>query len=403
MNVKFKKLLFALPGIVILLLFISCRNKTENRPQSSDLNQPPQTKTVSGRTSVVSSARGLYLIEQNGKYGLVKKENGGQKTVIPAEYDKLDWRNWKSGSFLYFFAEKKGRTSLFAEDGSVLLSDYEEIGFENNGTDFIRIKINGKYGALSPDLQTILPPEYDKLSNWVNVSAYGLGFGFENSGYMMVFQNRRLGIARLSDGKLVVPAQFDDINYHNGVFVVEDDNTRYGAYTLDGQEIMPVQWRALNNWSPELFAVCDNDKCIIKNRKTGQETVIGSLPRRLFICGAYLLAGSIVYDQNGRKLCEDVDEASEFTFFDAEHKPVATSRDTIAIVSKNGTYLLCGNKKWPVRNFYTGIEGAEFWTDNEKLSGTVDVEAYIKEDGVYTLVFDEAFNLGKFKNAFDYQ
>ncbi|MBP3346247.1 MAG: WG repeat-containing protein [Alphaproteobacteria bacterium] len=403
MNASLKKLCFALSGIVILLLFACSRNKTENRSQSSDSGRPPQTETVSGRTSTVSSARGLYLIEQNGRYGLVKKDGNGQKAIIPAEYDKLDWRNWKSGSSLYFFASKNGRTSLFAEDGSVLLADYEEIGFENNGTDFIRIKTKGKYGILSPDLQTILPPEYEKLSNWVNVSAHGLGFGFENTGYMLVFKNRRLGIARLSDGKLVAPAAFDDINYHNGVFIVEDNSARFGAYSLNGDELLPVRWQALNNWNPEVFAVCDNDKCIIKNLKTGQETVVGTSFRRLRVYGAYLLSGSAVYDQSGHKLCEDVDDASEFTLFDAGHRPVAASYDTIAVVSKNSTYLLCGSQKWPVKNFYTGIEGAEFWTDNEKLSGKVDVEAYVKEDGVYTLVFDETFNLGKFKNAFDYQ
>ena len=121
------------------------------------------------------------------------------------------------------------------------------------------------------------------------------------------------------------------------------------------------------------------------------------------VYGAYLLSGSAVYDQSGHKLCEDVDDASEFTLFDAGHRPVAASYDTIAVVSKNSTYLLCGSQKRPVKKFYTGIEGAEFWTDNEKLSGKVDVEAYVKEDGVYTLVFDETFHLGKFKNAFDYQ
>ncbi len=402
MNVSLKKLCFALSGIVILLLF-ACRNKAENCPPSSDSSLSPQTKNVSGSTSVVSSAKGLYLIEQNGRYGLVKKDGNVQKAVIPAEYDKLDWRNWKSGSSLYFFASKNGRTSLFAEDGSVLLADYEEIGFENNGTNFIRIKTKGKYGILSPDLQTILPPEYEKLSNWVNVSAHGLGFGFENTGYMLVFKNRRLGIARLSDGKLVVPAAFDDINYHNGVFIVEDEHACFGAYSLDGDELLPARWQALNNWNPEVFAVCDNDKCIIKNLKTGRETIVGMSFCHLYVYGAYLLSGGTIYDQNGRELCEDVDDASEFTVFDAGHKPVAASYDTIAVVSKDSTYLLCGNKKWPVKNFYTGIEGAEFWTDNEKLSGKVDVEAYTKKDGVYTLVFDEAFNRGKFKNAFDYQ
>ena len=220
---------------------------------------------------------------------------------------------------------------------------------------------------------------------------------------MMVFKNRRLGIARLSDGKLVVPAAFDDINYHNGVFIVEDERACFGAYSLDGDELLPARCQALNNWNPEVFAVCDNDKCIIKNLKTGRETIVGMSFCHLYVYGAYLLSGGTIYDQNGRELCEDVDDASEFTVFDAEHKPVAASYDTIAVVSKDSTYLLCGNKKWPVKNFYTGIEGAEFWTDNEKLSGKVDVEAYTKKDGVYTLVFDEAFNLGKFKNAFDYQ
>ena len=84
MNASLKKLCFALSGIVILLLFACSRNKTENRSQSSDSGRPPQTETVSGRTSTVSSARGLYLIEQNGRYGLVKKDGNGQEAIIPA-------------------------------------------------------------------------------------------------------------------------------------------------------------------------------------------------------------------------------------------------------------------------------------------------------------------------------
>lgn len=406
MNRELKKVKFALQsiGIVIfLLLCTGCSSKSESRQNVEENGLTPKTENVSGQTRVVSASKGFYRIEDNKKFGIISDRNGSRKIIVPAEYDEIIWRNWKTGSDLYFIGNKNGLFSLFSEKGDKLLSDYEAISFENNGRNFIRIKVNGKYGVLSPDLQTILPPEYDSLSNWVNVLAHGMGFGFENTGHMVVYQNKKLGIVRLSDGKFVVPIKFIDINYHNGVFIVEDDKTRFGAYSLSGQELMPVCYQALSNWDENVFVVCENDKCRIEDRKTQKKTEIGGANKRLHVYGSYLLTNGTIFGKDGKKLYDDVDDASEFTVYDSQKNPVSASRDTIAIASHGQTYLICGSQKWPVKDFYTGVEGAEFWTSGSKALSEEEALDYCRKEGIHTLEYDEAFNLGEFKNAFDYK
>ena len=343
MNRELKKVKFALQSIgvvIFLLLCTGCSSKSESRQNVEENGLTPKTENVSGQTRVVSASKGFYRIEDNKKFGIISDRNGSRKIIVPAEYDEIIWRNWKTGSDLYFIGNKNGLFSLFSEKGDKLLSDYEAISFENNGRNFIRIKVNGKYGVLSPDLQTILPPEYDSLSNWVNVLAHGMGFGFENTGHMVVYQNKKLGIVRLSDGKFVVPIKFIDINYHNGVFIVEDDKTRFGAYSLSGQELMSVCYQALSNWDENVFVVCENDKCRIEDRKTQKKTEIGGANKRLHVYGSYLLTNGTIFGKDGKKLYDDVDDASEFTVYDSQKNPVSASRDTIAIASHGQTYLI---------------------------------------------------------------
>lgn len=406
MNKKLKKVKFVLQGIgcvILLLLFVGCSSKSKSRQSAEEKDLPPETEVVSGKTSVISSSKGLCRIEENEKFGVIYEKDGVREIIIPPEYDKIIWRNWKTGSDLYFIGTKNGLVSLFSEKGQKLLDDYEEISFENNGRNFIRIKINGKYGVLAPDMQMILPPIYDGLNNWVNVLAHGIGFGFENTGYMAVRQNKKIGIARLSDGKLVVPVKFIDVNYHNGIFIAESKDEKFGAYSVSGQEIMPVRYQALSNWDENVFVLCEDGKSRIENLKTHQKTEIGGLHRRLQIYGAYLLTGGKIFGKEGQKLCDDVDDASEFTVYDNQGKPVGVSMDTIAIVSKGRTYLLCNSQKWPVKDFYTGVEGEEFWTAGGKRLTDEEVAAHCREKGVYMLEEDEMFNLGKLKNAFDYK
>lgn len=406
MNKKSKKVKFVLWDIgcvILLLLFVGCSQKSKSRQSAEEKDLSPETEIVSGKTSVISSSKGLCRIEENEKFGIIREKDGVREVIIPTEYDKIIWRNWKTGSDLYFIGTKNGLVSLFSEKGQKLLDEYEEISFENNGRNFIRIKINGKYGVLAPDLQMILPPIYDDLNNWVNVLAHGMGFGFENTGYMAVRQNKKVGIARLSDGKLVVPVKFVDINYHNGVFIAESEDEKFGAYSVSGREIMPVRYQALSNWDENVFVLCEDGKSRIENLKTHKKAEIGGLHRRLQIYGAYLLTGGTIFGKEGQKLCDDVDDASEFTVYDNQDKPVGASMDTIAIVSRGRTYLLCGSLKWPVKDFYTGVEGEEFWTAGSKRLTDEEVAAYCRKEGVYTLEEDEMFNLGKLKNAFDYK
>ena len=162
MNRELKKVKFALQSIsvvIFLLLCTGCSSKSESRQNVEENGLTPKTENVSGQTRVVSASKGFYRIEDNKKFGIISDRNGSRKIIVPAEYDEIIWRNWKTGSDLYFIGNKNGLFSLFSEKGDKLLSDcgYQGINLLKGGNLKLTFDENRehKFNVLGQDISSV--------------------------------------------------------------------------------------------------------------------------------------------------------------------------------------------------------------------------------------------------------
>lgn len=102
----------------------------------------------------VLAPKTMFIVEADGKYGLLAKDGG---TVLPVEYDKIVKFNEKR-----IFVKKDGKDGLVDFSGNEIAPViYDEIKPFQQG--FIMVKKDGRKGIIDNSGQTVLPTEYDKI------------------------------------------------------------------------------------------------------------------------------------------------------------------------------------------------------------------------------------------------
>ena len=123
----------------------------------------------------------IARFSQNGKFGFI---DFNEKVLIPAEYEDAD-----------FYRDGRGN-----------------------------VKRNGKWGIVDINNTTIVPFQYDRI--WTEDEIQRL-----YATYYYVEENRRLGIINIDDGKVIVPALYDEFIFSrlssNFIGIKKDNKTGY--------------------------------------------------------------------------------------------------------------------------------------------------------------------------------
>ena len=148
---------------------------------------------------------------------------------------KRSFKRWGQRKFGYVRHGKK-RPERFFYDGA---DDY----YNGLARVFIYTEglLKGKYGYVDTDGKPVVPIEFDEVGDWVE-------------GMVKVKKGSRYGFYN-ELGELIVPIKYDDVeDYHNG-FAAVRINQKKGLINKNGKEIIPISYDFVGEFSEGYAAV----------------------------------------------------------------------------------------------------------------------------------------------------
>lgn len=199
--------------------------------------------SINGITTSLPYENNILKYEVNGKYGLV---NINEKRITKAIYEDIDGLKYKEGELI---AKKDGKYGVISTSGDKIVNfDYYSIeadkyylegtGYKNSGYIVCNKTEEGyRYGYISNNGKKILEPEYNDIKRITDIDD-------ENNIYLIVSKNGQYGL--LKNGEKIIDYKYQGIEYNslNNLLII-NKSTKYGVYTLDGKEIIPIEYKTL--------------------------------------------------------------------------------------------------------------------------------------------------------------
>jgi|GEM_PF-3863946 len=234
----------------------------------------------------------LAEVVYNNKHGMIDI-NG--KVVIPIRYDDI------------VSAPSGGYQTKYVREGNVIV-----------------VKSAGKRGLVTVEGKEIIPPQYD---------------GINLKDGMIEIKDGQFNGLMSKDGQLVLPAKFKSIHKQGSIYKVYDGKY-FGMYDLTGKELIPVKYEIIypNAYQENIYIVKDANNHYGAYSKQGQllipanydEIVESSQP--LIKVGKNGLYG--YYDMNGKMLIPAKYAEIDFILY----KDGSFGSDNIAKYKRNGKY-----------------------------------------------------------------
>lgn len=192
----------------------------------------PLTKAIYDSIDSVSYKEGELLVKKDEKYGIINIKG---REIVKTLYDNIisdEYSNEENGyksagyivgnklddGFKYGYINSKGKMELDIE--------YNEINrvneIQDKDTIFLIARKNGQYGLLKNGKE-VLGYEYQAIE-------YD-----ENSNIFVLEKTKKFGIAN-SEGKLVLPVEYTDLELKGKYIYVKKDENKY-VYDKDGNSV----------------------------------------------------------------------------------------------------------------------------------------------------------------------
>lgn len=169
----------------------------------------------------------FFIIKKDAKFGLINSSN---QLILPLIYDSIERPHLSN----YFFISKNNLFGIVTSDGFLTVPIYyEHIEYDwkkqkSGDEDCFIVQKNNKLGSINFHNQTIIPIEYDGISNWVE---YGPDAHYVKKG-------DHYGIIDYDSGKLIIPVVYDGIVSREEVIEIKMKG-RYGIVSWKNEEIIP--------------------------------------------------------------------------------------------------------------------------------------------------------------------
>ena len=252
---------------------------------------------------------GLYIVRKDNDeegtyaYGVV---NDGGTVYIPVEYDRIEFTN-EYGAYEdnVYKCEKNGKWGLVSStNGTLLPCEYNSLSNKGNG--IWRTFKNGKYGYVQlnrlSSITTLIPCIYESLGD------------YSSDSYIHATLKGKKGMID-NKNKIIIPFEYSSVSNpchtSNGSSIVwVEKNGKHGIYSYDGKEIQPCDIDKAytltgNNYATELsYTDCPSTDYIYigRNRLTG--VISGSTFETIIPCMYEYLSpiktGKAFYKSNGK-------------------------------------------------------------------------------------------------------
>ena len=210
-----------------------------------------------------------YISKKNGKVGIIEvNEKAQMKEVLSHEYDVI-----RTESDLLIIQKDKKVGALWNGDETILVNvlkgkkmcfpvEYDRISAKNGRATITK---NGKDDVI--DLKTfksIYPIGYDKCED--------MWFDGVRDTHLLVTKNKKEGIFRITDNKLIIPCIYDDleIHYYKSNFIHATKNKKIGLLDLTGKVLIPLEYdyaKTVYSDKGTLFILNKNNKQTILSKE----------------------------------------------------------------------------------------------------------------------------------------
>ncbi len=199
----------------------------------------------------------------------------------------------------FFVCEKKlgddhyVQVLLDKQGKPVLDSDYKSIETaytDNDSIPYFKLKKDNRFGFYTPSTQKLVKPQYDQISDYL--------FNITKKGALKVTKDGKEGLVDVNTGKVIVPALYNNVNSQDSLqphlYIVENEgkfgvfdaqkqkliipleydylrytkekklfevrnDQKYGLVNLKNQEVIPLQYFAIQNLKPGFFLLTQQD------------------------------------------------------------------------------------------------------------------------------------------------
>lgn len=182
------------------------------------------------------------IVRKGDRYGLI---NSHGEIVLPIKYESIrEYNKW--GEFL--IARIAGKEALLTKSGDTIFPfKYESIDpcFYDQNNRFI-VEQNGHFGVIDLSQETIIPIEFDHISNWVE---YGPKAHF-------VIKKRKHGLIG-REGDVIVPPLYDEIVVDNTDIIKVKQRGLYGTVNWNHEVIHKIEYDQVEWEWPNLSGPVD--------------------------------------------------------------------------------------------------------------------------------------------------
>lgn len=191
---------------------------------------------------------GYFLGKKSGKSGILDKSG---KIKVPFQYDDLVEFDDEQELFI------ANENQIIDIHNKIVLSGYDNlVPVYYNHEKFIVCK-NKKYGIVDIHNKTLLPIEFDDISNWVE-------YGPDKRHFIM--KNGKHGLIEYETFKTIIPPIYDGlVHRENLIFVTK--NGKAGILDINNTEICPLFFDEIR---PDISFGYPNRKRLIYSKKDGK-------------------------------------------------------------------------------------------------------------------------------------
>lgn len=178
----------------------------------------------------------------NNQYGIIDLDGN---RITKAIYEEIEGLKYKEGELK---AKKDGKYGVIDTNGSVNVKfEYDDIegdkyydnenGYSLSGYIVMNTTDDGyRYGYITDKNKKLTEVEYNNISRITSISG--------NDIYLIASRNGQYGLIKNKD--IIIDFKYQGIEYNalNNRLII-NKSTKYGIYSLDGDEIIPIEYKTV--------------------------------------------------------------------------------------------------------------------------------------------------------------
>lgn len=219
---------------------------------------------INGIITSLPYEKDILKYEVNGQYGLIDMQG---KRISKAIYEDINGLKYKEGELV---AKKDGKYGVIDINGKTIINfDYdnieadkyyvEKIGYKNSGYIVCNKTDEGyRYGYISNNGKKILNTEFNNIQRITELTD-------DTNIYLIASVNGQYGLLKNSEKIIDYRYQGIEYNEQNNLLIM-NRATRYGVYTLSGEEVVPLEYKTLLFNGIYIYAKNGNDIKYFTNR-----------------------------------------------------------------------------------------------------------------------------------------